>query len=537
MKIGDLGINSPSSSVSVIIAANMMLPNGTHRVPFNWSAWYYEDGLSTGEESRWVMVGGYMYDKDGVSGTPEVEYVYEDDDENRMFDTGETLVEDEWDGAYVDFMVDDDNGLTWEAFLWDTVADKPTYVEAGEGGDVTFSTIAIKIFNKELVDYKDVVVELEVGGNSPFFDPVTPHSATRLMMDPTSDTTVPEGTPGTPGEAFIYFTVDVNACWWTANAVTPETYMVPLYVDATNNHDEVRVEDSQVDAKINIDGFGPELFAEMVNFFDVEDDLDPGDTFTLEISIMNYGDDTAREVDVYLRADFVAGWSIVDQFVTAISPYEGRDWSGGSEVGDASWGWADDWENYDYFNRSRTKDIMPGDIGVDNVVEMVELYDWVKRRESPPQGIILWIHLDRLAAGANHTFVFDMVSDVNMVEGMTYYETLELFYVDSNGETYGPDPDEIDYNHYTPPQEVLIRSGKGEKYEGLEEPLDPTLILYAVIFVIIVFILFLIGYALGRSGKGGEKTSDEPYRLPPEDDYNPPAEDDMGPPLDEKPPE
>jgi hypothetical protein len=186
---------------------------------------------------------------------------------------------------------------------------------------------------------------------------------------------------------------------------------------------------------------------------------------------------------------------------------------------------------------------MPGDIGVDNVVEMVELYDWVKRRESPPQGIILWLHLDRLEPGANHTFVFEMVSDVNMVEGMTYYETLELYYVDSNGLTYGPrgapvvPPPMNEQDRYTPPQEVLIRSGKGEKYEGLEEPLDPTLILYAVIFVIIVFILFLIGYALGRSGKGGEKPSDEPYRLPPEDDYNPPAEDDMGPPLDEKPPE
>jgi hypothetical protein len=49
-KIGDLGIGGSSSPVSVVIAANMMLPNGTHRVPFNWSAWYYEDGLSTGEE-------------------------------------------------------------------------------------------------------------------------------------------------------------------------------------------------------------------------------------------------------------------------------------------------------------------------------------------------------------------------------------------------------------------------------------------------------------------------------------------------------
>jgi hypothetical protein len=135
-----------------------------------------------------------------------------------------------------------------------------------------------------------------------------------------------------------------------------------------------------------------------------------------------------------------------------------------------------------------------------------------------------------------------MVSDVNMVEGMAYYETLELYYADSVGETYGPDPTNPAIDHYTPPQQVLIRAGKGEKYTG-EEDFDYTFVLYALIFLIIAFIIFLIGYALGGRGGGRERT-EEPYEPYTEDySYEPPEEEptpeeDLGPPEpEEKPPE
>jgi hypothetical protein len=346
------------------------------------------------------------------------------------------------------------------------------------------------------------------------------------MMDANSDTDI-----DADDTAYVYFTVDVNSAWWQANSLPPETYTVDLTVAATNDDDEVRLEDVTIPAVVNIDGFGPELFASIIS----RSTITPGDNFTLSITIENFGDDIAREVDAYLRADFVAGWSIVDQFVTAISPYEGMNWGGGGDIGDASWGWADDWESYDYFNRSRNKDIMPGDLDVGNVVELVQLHDWIQRRETQPQGVILWMHVDRLAPGDTHVFMFDMVSDKNMVPGMVYYETLELYFVDSNGEDYGPNGKPVGNveEHYAPPQEVLIRAGKGDKFEGQEDEFDPAVLLYAVIFVIIVFILFLIGYALGKGGKGTERR-EAPY-MPPEEEYGPPADEEL-PPPEEKPP-
>ncbi|UCE74661.1 MAG: hypothetical protein JSV56_02890 [Methanomassiliicoccales archaeon] len=552
IKFDSLAANTATSAQTVVIAANMMLPNGSHRVPFAWNAWYYADG-STGANSQWSMEGGEMYNHDAATDpngrTPELERLYKDNDFDRKYSGGDTVLESDWTGCYVDFQVNDDNGMTWEGYITSTI-------EAGQDNlpaddcKMRYKKITITLYNYEMVDYKDIVATLETGPASPFFDPAD-HAATSLDMDPTSQKKIQAFNPttGVPGTATVDFTVDINAAWWEDNAFTPETYIVDVTVDATNNHDETRVEGTVIPVKVDIDGFGPELFASIVSTTKIT----PGKTFTLTITITNFGDDIAREVDAYLRADFVSGWTILDQFTTSIGGYGGEGTPTGTGVGDASWGWETDWGDYNKFNRSH--DIRPDEVGVDNVPQIVELYDWIKRRETAPQGKILWIHLDRLEPGTSHEFVFEMVSDVNMVEGMVYYEVLELYFVDSNGETWGPDglPYGNLQQHYSPPQEVLIRAGKGEKYQG---QMDWAVLLWAIIFLVIAFIVFLIGYALGgKGGMGGKKKKEpepasfedyesEPYAPPepepePEMPGPPPGgEEDIGPPLPEdKPPE
>jgi hypothetical protein len=516
--IGTLSAGAVSSTVSVRVAPNLWVPDGMHRIPFNWNGWYYDDS-STGNPSEWIEVGGLMYDHDGDSDTPEEGLLYRDNDESGSFSGGDSILEGMWDGAFSDITVNDTNGLSFSATL-DGLIDA--------SGKVTSQVLEVDIYNSELVDYTDLSVELEVGAGTPFLAPGNP-GASRVEMDPgSSDDSIDD-----QDSATVYFIVDVNAAWWQANSVAPNTYMVTIYVDATNDDTEERFEDEAFDVAMEILGFGPELFAEMVSYTEI----DPGENFTLSITVYNYGDDVAREVDAYLRADFVSGWAIVDQFTTSIGSYAGE---GDAPIGDASWGWVTDFSTYTSFNRSH--DIRPSEIGVDNVPQIVELYDWISRRETPPQGVILWIHLDRLDPDASHTFTFNMISDVNMVEGMAYYETLELYYVDSTGDTYGPHGMPME-DHYTPPQEVLIRAGKGEKYTG-EEDFDYTFVLYALIFLIIAFIIFLIGYALGGRGGGRESKSEEPYEPYTEDySYEPPEEEsmpeeDLGPPEpEEKPPE
>jgi hypothetical protein len=243
-------------------------------------------------------------------------------------------------------------------------------------------------------------------------------------------------------------------------------------------------------------------------------------------------------------ADFVEGWEIVDQFVTSISTYASSNWMGGGSVGDASWGWENEWMNYDMFNR--TNEIMPADLDVDDVPEIVELYDWIRRRETPPQGLVLWMHVDNIEPGEQYNFVFEMESDVNMVEGMAYYEELRLYYVNSNGETYGPEGRPT-YNHRSENQSILIKAGKGEVYTGKDE-VDWGLVLNAIIFAIIIVIAFILGGAImgGRREKPERREPEEtPYEPPEEEEYGPPSEEpapdeeeELGPPpLEESPPE
>jgi hypothetical protein len=523
--IGTLAAGATSSAVSVRVAPNMWVPDGIHRIPFDWNGWYNDDS-STGNPSEWIEVGGVMYDHDSgpnSEDTPEVGLLYRDADESGDLSPGDGILEGMWDGAFTDITVNDTNGLSFSAVLIGNIdaSDK-----------VTNRQLEVEIYNSELVDYTDIFVEMGVGPGTPFLVPGNP-TATRVGMDlDLSDDEIDD-----QDDATVYFYVDVNAAWWQTDSVAPDTYMITIYVDATNDDTEERFEDEDFNVAMEIVGFGPELFASIVSHTSIK----PGNTFDLTIEITNFGDDTAREVDAYLRADFVAGWTILDQFVTSIGAYGGE---GFGSVGDASHGWSTDWMTYESFNK--THDVRPGEIGVDNVPQIVELYDWIKRRETPPQGKILWIHLDRLEPGTTHSFQFEMVSDVNMVEGMVYYEVLELEFVDSQGETYGPDPFGMMYDNYAPPQEVLIRAGKGEKYETDE--LDFSVLLYAIIFLIIAFIVFLIGYALG--GRGGKEKAEpagfddyeQEYMPPPEpeDDLGPPPapEEDLGPPMpEEKPPE
>jgi hypothetical protein len=508
--IGDLAIGADSAPQTVMVATNMMLPNGSHRLPFAWSSWVFEDG-STGGASRWVMMGGEMYNHDFNTQTPEVERFYQDNNEDGRYGGGDTVLEAMWDGAYVDFEVDDDNGLSWKAIIWSTV-------NAGVGGDVRFRTIRVDIDNFEMVRYKDIVAVLTVGSDTPFLAPAD-HSATTLDMDPNSDTIINAAVPGNPGDAEIYFTVDVNAAWWQDDSFAPETYEIDLTVSATSDDDEERIVDEPLTATVNIDGFGPELFASLVSYTKIT----PGETFTLTVTVTNHGDDIAREVDAYLRADFVSGWRILDEFTAALGS------SGRNEymsTGDVPSG--------DYVTTSsswnKTNKNSMEDVGVDSVSQIVELHDWIQRRETPPQGIVLWMHRDRLEPGDTWSIEFEMISDVHMVEGMVYYEVVELFYVDSNGDTYGPNT--VDYDEYTPPQEVLVRTGKGEKFDP--SAADFGWMLYMLIFVIIAFIIFLIGFAMG--GRGGKDRS-RPEPAPFEDyeqDYSPPPEDDMGPPEPEE---
>jgi hypothetical protein len=229
--IGDLSAGVAGSAVSVKVAANPWLPDGIHRIPFDWNGWYYDDA-STGNPTAWIEIGGFMYDDDMNSMTPEVGLLYEDVDESGDWSLGDAVIESVWDGAYTDIEVDDTNGLSFSATLVGSI---------DASWDVTNRQITVDIYNNELIDYKDLFVELQVGTGTPFFDPAD-HSATvdRVEMAAFSDDRI-----DARDWARVYFMVDVNAAWWQQDDPTNiGMHLVPIYVDATNEDTEERIEDT-----------------------------------------------------------------------------------------------------------------------------------------------------------------------------------------------------------------------------------------------------------------------------------------------------
>lgn len=533
-----------STAVTISKEVDWMIPPGDHKVLFEWMGWYFNDGR-LGDPSEFqhvVQTWGTEADDDAVMHNPQMwkdeagNGLYPDDPLANGGVGNDVLDGDPWqDGAYI-WITSTDTDLDLVAWLSDDGGDPIDLFAGYESGpgnddnDVSFREIYVTFENQEMVAFKEMVVTLATGPGQPFLNPVD-HALTSVdMYIPDSDDDIDED----GGQATFAFFVDINVAWWQSDAQTPGVYEVPATVEATNEDTGVRITPTTLDVMMNINGFGPELFASMLTTTDFKN---VGDEFTLSVEITNYGDDIAREVDAYLMAPFVSGWTILDQFSTSISSYGGT----GANVGDASWGWSQDqWHMYWVQNTqwNRSNDIKPSDVGVDNVPQIVELYDWIKRRESPPQGELVWMHLDRLGPGETYTFVFNMVSDVNMVEGMVYYVTLDLYYVDSNGNTYGPHgPMGIlqQEDIYTPPQELLIRKGKGTEYAG-EEELDLAVVIAGIIIAIVILIFFLLGTFIGGRGKSEGRYEPDTYS-PPGGEYEPdmpPEGGDEGPPFPEE---
>jgi hypothetical protein len=513
VELGQINRDGSSSPVSVKIAAELMAPDGIHRIPFFWTAWYY-DNADTGNPTQWWWVQGNMYNHDGFSNTPEIGRLYRDNNGDGVFSGGE-VIESDWAAAYTDIMVDDDD-LDWTASLGSISA----------SGDVTNIWISVTIYNEELIRYTDVAVELDVGTGTPFFDPADHNNNDWLMMEPTMFDWI-----NANSQQSFNFRVDLNAGWWqqgaSANVGISNVgmHLVDIRVDATNEDTEERIEDEVITADVEITGFGPLIYVTAVAN---HDNVKPGSSFELRITITNEGDDVARNLDATLMAQGVVGWSVVDMLVTSISSYgaEGTtdgDMDGRGNIGDASWGWMDNWDDYQKFNR--TNDIKLKELAIEDLTDVVEGYTYITRTLTPPQATILSIHTERLAPGETLELTFLMESDVNMIEGMAYYQTLFVGYYWS----------QIASGRRTQSQQILLKtSDEGSKYSAQDE-FDWTPVIYGIIFAIIAIFCFILGGVLmGRKGEPSPSYEEPytPYEPEPEPELSEPA-----PPMDETPPE
>ncbi len=282
-----------TSLVNFTLGFHKNLQSGEHKLEFYWDGWYYKTG-DTGESSEYVHVGVDWIDED-----PDKGRLYEDLNDNHQFDNGEELMT-PWDGAST-MMTVTSQAIDMEASVGSLGLDR----------DVAFTQVSVTLQNNELVGYKDLQVELKVGPDTPFLNPFSPDK-TRVKMDRTkSDTYIgPKGSYN--DRATLVFNVDINREYinGTLSEGAHATYGDIVITSMVNQDTNEKVTDQTITFQSELQGFGPRLVVDGV----VSDEkIEASETFTLNYTIKNQGDDIARDTWVTLRPEKYSNedWRII----------------------------------------------------------------------------------------------------------------------------------------------------------------------------------------------------------------------------------
>ncbi len=381
-----------NTSNSWFIALDPYVQAGQHRILFDWSASYFDNG-ATGNNAHYVDVIGDWLDDDWDDSTP-------------MIPVCDVNPGNEWiAGAYVMVSVNDDhpdftaekmqNLDGWSGDYFDLAGDNLVYVNVGTW---------INTF--EMVQFIDIRATLQVGPGTPFLNPLN-HSVTTVENDLwNSDDTV-----GAGNSAWMEWFVDIDP-----NAA-PGIYTVNITLTGRNadTGEDITVTMQSV---VEVRGFGPELLITSVT----TGDINPGQQFTMNLTITNQGDDTARNVFVSIPDSFIFNgdpsqyWNVVDGFVNSISTYR-DDYQNGAE-------------------RETIRDnsnITLEQLNIKDAKDIVDLNLYIEGVYTHPAPTVWMVKTSNLAPGESITVTFQMVSNANMAPGRPYVIPVEVDYIDTNG--------------------------------------------------------------------------------------------------------
>jgi len=383
-----------NTSDSWFIALNQYVQAGEHRILFDWDATYFDNG-ATNNPTYYANVQGFWWDDDSNPSTPMVP--------GCSVSFGMKWIA----GPYVMVTVNDnapdftankmENLVTGNEYF-DISNDNLVYVDAGTW-----------INNFEYVGFTDLRATLQVGEGTPFMNPLN-HSAATVENDLwNSDDSV-----AADSSAWIEWFVDIDP-----NA-EPGIYTVNITLTGRNadTGQEVHVVMQSV---VEVRGFGPELIATSVT----TGDINPGQQFTMNITITNEGDDTARNVFVFIPDSFIFGgdpsqyWNVVDGFVNSISTY--RD---------------------DYQNGAETETVRDNanitleQLNIKDAKDIVDLNLYIEGVYTHPAPTVWLVKASNLAPGESVDVTFHMISNANMAPGRPYIIPVEVGYIDSTGGDY-----------------------------------------------------------------------------------------------------
>ncbi|MHB8586380.1 MAG: COG1361 family protein [Thermoplasmatota archaeon] len=369
------GASTPTETLNISHA--LTLPAGVHRIAFNWNGWQFFPGTNSAP-TVWSRVGGQIAAP--VGGVPGIGFLYADTDNDGTYVAGvDGLTSANWPGAFVDVPVTDPSGPAFQL----SAGTIPTATTANV-------LVPVTILNNEHVQFVDMVPWLKVGPGTPFLAPGNP-SATAVLS-----TSAPF-TLNAGAANVVSFLVDINTAWAPSATLATQTYTATVVINSTNHDTGVRTLGQAIPVPVGFVGFGPNLVTTATS----NGPIVPGQAFTLNVTIQNVGDDTARNIEVAITAPA--------ETLTLLQ---------------------------DFFNPGRNVSLHMSDFGASSFNDMVLGQALAQRTLSSPSAKVVHIHIDRLNASASQVVQFTLVADSNLIPGVTYPENIAMTY--SGSRVAGP---------------------------------------------------------------------------------------------------
>jgi hypothetical protein len=486
---------------SWFVALNSHVQAGQHRLLFDWTATYYDNG-STGNPTSYVDVSMQWWDDDWDDSTPMVPEI-------RM---GGPWISPWIAGPYVMVGVVD-NHPDFSAGKIENRDTGDDYIDLSSDNLVNVE-IGSRIHNLELSRFTDLKATLQVGNGTPFLNPLD-HSATTVENDVTdSDNVI-----NPDGYANMYWYVDIDP------NTHPNTYSVNITLSG-RNVDTTEYMTTTIQAVVEIRGFGPELVVDGVT----TGNITPGQIFYLNLTVTNKGDDTARDVFVSIPGHIGYNWDVIDGFVSAISSnnankvvvvpngvYENESITIPG-TGHLSYEYIEDGS----LNKTQSKNtefsgVTLEKLNITDAKDIVDLALYIEGVFNSPTAEIWLLKADNVAPGQSIHLSFKMKTNVNMVEGRPYDIKVVMSYTDSHGN--GPNP-----NLRT--QDITIRTtNPGTAYHSMptQEKAGKLTNQQMMILLVIILVILAIIAGVALAGRGGKKKKEEPvYGAPAvEESYEP----------------
>ncbi len=363
-----------------------------------------------------------------------------------------------------------------------SVVTPPGAAAPGDKSDITANDITIAIHNDEGYDFIDVTVQADFTG-TPWSHPI---DGTALVWANGANPATPQDTWNTGTSFNAVFTVD------TDYNIDPERFPFVLTITAVINKTLVVVTttiDQTRGAFIDFTGYGPRIFIEAFT----ADSIVPGEPFDIEFTIVNQGDDTARDIWIQFEQD---GTDLYETWDFEKAFKEQFDWDGMID------GWfenATEFNDYSWEHFPTELFYTMESLDVDNIKEIVEINLYADGVYRDPDAIMQWLYVDEIAPGENITITMTFLADKDMVNGKSYEIEISLTGIDSENAAFTQAAWDI----------AVMSSLPGDSYNPVEMDWFDTGVKALALLLFLIIVLAILLFVLNKFKGEGDEYDDE----------------------------